>query len=94
MPDWICKECGYIANDKHTMERHIKRKYPCNPVKVDFTCIDCGYKANNKHGMERHLKRKYPCNSIGIASKDKLEIIKKKDITQEESEEIENKIST
>jgi hypothetical protein len=89
MPDWICIECGYKANDKHTMERHTKRKYPCKAVKVDFNCLDCGYKANNKHRLDIHMKRKYPCNSLGIASRDKLEMKKIKDITQDESEEIE-----
>lgn len=34
MPLWICKHCNYQCRDKHTMERHLNRKYPCKSTNV------------------------------------------------------------
>ena len=34
MPTFICEDCGYEARDKHGMERHMKRKYPCNSIGI------------------------------------------------------------
>jgi hypothetical protein len=34
MPEWICKDCGYEARDKYSMERHLNRKYPCNSIGI------------------------------------------------------------
>lgn len=34
MPPWICKHCNYQCRDKHAMERHLNRKYPCNSTNV------------------------------------------------------------
>ena len=50
----------------------------------EWICEECGYEARDKYAMERHMKRKYPCNSIGIASKEKLEVIKINDVNGED----------
>ena len=34
MPDFICKDCGYVARDNWVMEKHLKRKNPCKVVVV------------------------------------------------------------
>lgn len=34
MPEWVCKDCDYVARDKFAMERHLNRKYPCKSVCV------------------------------------------------------------
>ena len=49
-------------------------------------CAECGYEARDKSTMERHMNRKYPCNSLIIASKEKLEVKKMKDVNAEELE--------
>tara|TARA_B100000902_G_scaffold395897_1_gene455492 strand:- start:1743 stop:2456 length:714 start_codon:yes stop_codon:yes gene_type:complete len=34
MPKAICKDCGYKARDKHALERHLNRVYPCKSIIV------------------------------------------------------------
>ena len=53
-------------------------------IMPEWICEECGYEARDKYAMERHLKRKYPCNSIGVASKEKLEVIKINDVKEED----------
>ena len=53
----------------------------------EWFCKDCGYEARDKYAMERHMKRKYPCNSVGIASKEKIEVIKVGKITEDDLKE-------
>ena len=53
-------------------------------IMPEWICEECGYEARDKYAMERHMKRKYPCNSVGIASKEKLEVKKIKDIKEED----------
>ena len=53
-------------------------------IMPEWICEECGHEARDKYAMERHMKRKYPCNSVGIASKEKLEVIKIKDIKEED----------
>ena len=65
----------------------------------EWICAECKYEARDKYSMERHLNRKYPCNSVGIASKEKLEIkklgeIKKQDLEPKEKEKLKFKIKT
>ena len=57
----------------------------------EYICEDCGLKLRDAWGMKRHLNRVYPCNSVGIASKEKLEIVKKDDVNIEPKEKTEVK---
>ena len=49
-------------------------------------CIykDCGYEARDKYALERHLNRVYPCKIVIIGSKEKIEVKKIKEITEDE----------
>jgi uncharacterized Zn finger protein len=49
----------------------------------DYICEDCGYETYDAWVMKRHKNRKYPCNSIGIVSKEKIEIVKKDEVNIE-----------
>jgi hypothetical protein len=53
----------------------------------EWFCKDCGYEARDKYAMERHMNRKYPCNSVGVASKEKLEVKKVEKITEDDLKE-------
>lgn len=49
----------------------------------EWVCDDCGYKACDKWKVSRHLNRKYPCNSVAIATKNKIEVVKKNELNIE-----------
>lgn len=43
MPEFVCKDCEYVARDKWSLERHLNRKFPCNVI-----CI--GSKEKDENG--------------------------------------------
>jgi hypothetical protein len=49
----------------------------------EYICDDCGYKGRDAFDMKKHLNRKYPCNSVSIASKEKIEVVKKDELNIE-----------
>ena len=58
--EYPCYKCDKIFNTKYNLNRHLKRKIPCNKNK-EFKCDICLKNFACNQTLENHKKKKYPC---------------------------------
>ena len=57
----VCKLCKKVFGSIQSLERHHKRKIPCNRI---LKCMDCGKIFKLKSNLTRHKNRKTSCKPI------------------------------
>jgi DNA-directed RNA polymerase subunit RPC12/RpoP len=56
-----CKKCGKKLSSTQSLEKHLRRKIPCDNV---IKCEKCDHVFKTKQLLVSHQKRKTPCEPI------------------------------